>query len=70
MRRVATIIAGAIVGAFAGLFATWGFFTWYDPYPRVATQDGMGYGLLVIFVIMPACCIGLALLIAQLTRPK
>jgi hypothetical protein len=70
MRRTATIIAGACIGAFAGLFGSFAFFSWYDPNPRVATQDGMGYGLLIVFVIMPACGIGLAFLFARLTRPK
>ncbi len=70
MRRMATIVAGAVIGAFGGLMGSAAFFTWYDPHPRVATQDGMGYGLLVVFVVIPFCSIGLAMLIARLTRPK
>jgi len=68
VRRAATVIGAGIVGAFAALFASFGFLSWYDPRPRVATQDAMGYGLLIFFVIVPACSIGLAWLVARLTR--
>jgi hypothetical protein len=67
MLRYLIVVLSILAGAAAGLFGGMGFFAWVDPHPNVATQAGMGEGLLVLFGIVPASAIAAGVIAVKVT---
>jgi hypothetical protein len=70
MRRLAVIFLGIVAGGMLGLYGGMAFFRLINPHPRVATQDAMGEGLCLLFLIIPVCAILGGVTMARLTRER
>ena len=70
LRRGAIIWSSIIGGAIAGLVGGFTYFRITDPHPSPASGAAMGEGLLVVYVLAPACAVVAGLIASNVTKDR